>query len=183
MENARSRIVQTESAVRDINDAIGSIKDLIIRASKGTLSQTERESICAEIAQYRSQIISSLNASDSGGYMLGGYNTHTPPMTQDEGVLCYNGIELSTMTQEEYSELRAQTIEVNLGQGVTMEASITALDLIGYGSDNLIATLTRLPPSFGGAIAIWLHSPRESRRHLIGCWYGFRCRVAKKRLA
>ncbi|NLG36560.1 MAG: hypothetical protein GX549_00995 [Clostridiales bacterium] len=141
MENARSRIVQTESAVRDINDAIGSIKDLIIRASKGTLSQTERESICAEIAQYRSQIISSLNASDSGGYMLGGYNTHTPPMTQDEGVLCYNGIELSTMTQEEYSELRAQTIEVNLGQGVTMEASITALDLIGYGSDNLIATL------------------------------------------
>lgn len=141
MENARSRIVQTESAVRGVNDAITNIKDLLSRASNGTFSQAERDSICAEIAQYRSQIIAGLNASDAGGYLLGGYNTHTPPVTQQEGALCYNGIALTSMTQEEYDLLRDQTVEVSLGQGVTMEASITALDLVGYGSDNLIATL------------------------------------------
>lgn len=141
MENTRSRIVQTEGAVRAINGAIGDIKDLITHASNGTLSPSERESVCAEIAQYRSQIITDLNASDSGGYLLGGYNTHTVPMTLEEGALYYNGTELSSMSQEEYDMLRAQTIDVSLGQGVTMEASITALDLIGYGSDNLIATL------------------------------------------
>lgn len=144
VEAARTLVTETELALSDINESIQSIQELVIQASTGTMSQSERESICAEINEYRDQIISSLNTSTSGGYLFGGYNTNRPPVTESGGALFYNGIDLSTMTDTEFDTLRDQTITVALSKGITMEATITALDVIGRGSDSLIGTIDQI---------------------------------------
>lgn len=144
VNSARTLVRETESALTGIGECLQSIKELVIQASSNTLSQSEREDICAEIAQYRDQILVCLNASGSGGYILGGYNTNNTPVTESDGTVCYNGVALVDMDDAQCGALSAQTVSVTVADGIQMKAAITALDVTGYGAGNLFATLDAL---------------------------------------
>jgi flagellar hook-associated protein 3 FlgL len=144
VNSARTLVSETESALTGISECLQSIKELVIQASSSTLSQSEREDICTQISQYRDQILVCLNASGAGGHILGGYNTKSTPMTQSGGTVFYNGVALADMTGAQYNAFVAQTISVTVMDGIQMDATITALDVTGYGDGNLFATLDEL---------------------------------------
>ncbi len=144
VDAAVNLVSDTETALRDINECIQSIKDLAIQGANGTLSLSERESICAEMEQYKQQIVTNLNANSTGRYLFGGYNTKTAPVELSGSSILYNQNDIATMTAAQVSALTSETVSFSVGKGIELDITMTALDVIGSGSGNLFATIDEL---------------------------------------
>ena len=83
-----------ESSVLDqMTDAITGIKTLLVQAGDGTLSDSDRQSLATSLQSYKDQLLTLGNTKDgNGNYLFGGYNTSTPPFTEDDdGNVTYTG--------------------------------------------------------------------------------------------
>ena len=141
VNDSRNILSETETALSDIDDSLQNIKDLVSQASNGSMSISERESICQEIEQNKQQILYSLNASGTTGYLFGGYNTNTKPLVETGGAMTYNGVNLESMTDLQMEEMSSEKIAANINTGITMNVTMTALDITGKGSDNMLSNI------------------------------------------
>lgn len=137
-------ISSTETSLREINNTIQDIQGLISQAATSTVSQDQREGICTEIEQYRERILYALNTEGTGGYLFGGYNTNKPPLEYQSGVVTYNGIDLQTMTDPQFSDLSDEITFISISKGIAIDATMTALDVIGKGPENMLTTIDNI---------------------------------------
>lgn len=144
-ETARNLLADTESALQDVDTRIQDIKALVVRSSTGTMGEDERKANAEELKQIKDHIMSVLNTTNAGRYIFGGYNTSETPITiGNNGENLYNGKDLTNTANVNFDTMQSQKLGIKIGTGITIQATITALDVIGTGDDNLFGTIDEM---------------------------------------
>ncbi len=135
---------QNETTLMELNEVIMIASENAVRASAGVLSADDKKAIASHIGQLKQQVLQLANASCSGRYIFGGYNTVKEPFTLNGASLEYNGVGVSTMTPVQQAEFESQKILLPAGKGMKMQISISGTELMGTGPDNLYDIFTGL---------------------------------------
>ncbi|WP_371378239.1 flagellin [Sporomusa aerivorans] len=80
----------TDNALASLSEDITSLKELATAAASDTVTDEERENYATEVQTYLQDIITIMNADETGSYIFGGYSTGTEPyelVTTDIGDL------------------------------------------------------------------------------------------------
>ncbi len=128
---------QSESTLMELNEVIMIASENAVRASAGVLSADDKKAIANLIGQLKRQVLQLANASCSGRYIFGGYNTVKEPFAINGASLEYNGVGVSTMTPAQQADFEAQKLLLPAGKGLKMQISIPGTELMGTGPDNL----------------------------------------------
>lgn len=92
LDDAITRLANTETAFGQITDCISAIREDAIQACDGGLSAVDREAIAQEIEALREEIIQAANYSVEGTYLLSGNDTtHAAFGIADDGSVVYQG--------------------------------------------------------------------------------------------
>lgn len=98
-DDAASWMDYSDSALSQIGDSMTQIRELVVQASNGTLTDEDKSKIQDEIAQLKDGIIQIANSSYAGRYVFAGYNTDKAPFeivsTAVGEKVMYNGKYLS----------------------------------------------------------------------------------------
>lgn len=90
--SARNALSQEESVLNSINDAISSAKALMVKASNGTLSDADRQSVASELRGIYETVVGQANATDGNGrYLFGGYQDSSEPFVDTGNGMTYQG--------------------------------------------------------------------------------------------
>jgi flagellar hook-associated protein 3 FlgL len=81
-----------DSALGSVTDALQRIRELVVEGANGTLDDSDRASIAAEVKELTKQTADCLNAKIDGRYIFGGQKTTEPPFSINaDGVMVYSG--------------------------------------------------------------------------------------------
>lgn len=93
-DDAKSWLSLTDTALGQIGDLLQSARDLAVQGSNGTLTQSDMQSIAAQVDQIKQQLIQVGNTQYNGRYIFAGYKTDTKPFSDssngyagDDGVI------------------------------------------------------------------------------------------------
>ncbi|WP_434564566.1 flagellar hook-associated protein FlgL [Thermoanaerobacterium thermosaccharolyticum] len=93
-DDAKSWLSLTDTALGQIGDLLQSARDLAVQGSNGTLTQSDMQSIAAQVDQIKQQLIQIGNTQYNGRYIFAGYKTDTKPFSDssngyagDDGVI------------------------------------------------------------------------------------------------
>jgi flagellar hook-associated protein 3 FlgL len=100
----------TDTALSSISSDAGRARDLLLQGANGSLSQTDKDAIAAELDQLADSIKTAGNTQYAGSYVFSGTATQTQPFTVG-GADTYAG--------------NTQTINREIGQSVTMPVNVT----------------------------------------------------------
>ncbi|MDN7139149.1 flagellar hook-associated protein 3 [Pseudomonas sp. JQ170] len=93
MTTVSNALLQEESVLSSINDALQRASELALQAGNGGLSDADRTSIGSEIKEIEANVFGLLNSRDANGnYMFGGSKTDAPPYVRNsDGTYSYHG--------------------------------------------------------------------------------------------
>jgi flagellar hook-associated protein 3 FlgL len=100
----------TDTALGQMNDDVERVRELVLQGANGTLSQTQRDAIAAELDQIADSVKTGANTQYAGRYVFAGTATQTPPFTVN-GSDAYNG--------------DGGTISREIGEGVVVPVNVT----------------------------------------------------------
>ncbi|RQS61028.1 flagellar hook-associated protein FlgL [Burkholderia sp. Bp8984] len=82
-----------DQALQSVGNVLGSVKSLIVRAGDGSLADSDRAALAAQLEGYRDQLVSLANSTDgAGNYLFAGYQNSTAPFTKNAaGSISYVG--------------------------------------------------------------------------------------------
>ncbi|MDN5331219.1 MAG: flagellar hook-associated protein 3 FlgL [Tepidanaerobacteraceae bacterium] len=83
VDDAVTWLQNTETALQNTGEILQRIRELVVYASNGTLTEADRKAILDEIAQLKEQILQEANASYNNKYLFGGYRTDIRPFSYD----------------------------------------------------------------------------------------------------
>lgn len=144
VEDAQSWLTQSETAVMDLNEVVQSAYEQALQAGTGTMNATDKKAIATAIGQLREHALQTGNTTLGDKYIFGGYNSSTPPFQDNAGAVLYQGIDLTGATASQIAAMQSQTTNFDIGEGLQTKVSLTGVDLMGSGSDNLIGILDDL---------------------------------------
>lgn len=92
---ANNSLVQEESTLDSVNDIMQRIRVLAEEAGNGALSQSDRQSIAAELREREDELLGLMNTKNARGeYQFSGFQGKTQPFVrQGDGSFVYNGDE------------------------------------------------------------------------------------------
>jgi flagellar hook-associated protein 3 FlgL len=90
---ARSSLEQEESTLTTVENVLQQVRELAIRAGNGSLNQTDRQSIAAELSAREDELFSLMNSRNARGeYLFSGFQGKTQPFErQPNGSYAYMG--------------------------------------------------------------------------------------------
>lgn len=93
MTTVKNALLQEESVLSTINDALQRASELALEAGNGGKSDADRASIASEIKEIEANVFGLLNSRDANGdYMFGGSKSSTPPYVRNsDGTYSYQG--------------------------------------------------------------------------------------------
>ncbi|WP_321806705.1 flagellar hook-associated protein FlgL [Burkholderia sp. BCC1993] len=82
-----------DQTLQSVGNVLGSVKSLIVRAGDGSLADSDRAALAAQLEGYRDQLVSLANSTDgAGNYLFAGYQNSTAPFTKNAaGSISYVG--------------------------------------------------------------------------------------------
>jgi flagellar hook-associated protein 3 FlgL len=133
--NVKTALSSQEVHLNSVNDSLKSINDLVLWGANGTLTDDDRVGIITELESLRSSIVSSFNAQDEEGrYLFSGTKTDTAALSNASGSYVIEG----------NNDKRVVTV----AKGVSMEANMTAQEVLDLGGDNVLNQLDNLIAEF-----------------------------------
>src|SRR5690554_1463798 len=92
---ANNSLVQEESVLNSVNDIMQRIRVLAEEAGNGALSQSDRQSIAAELREREDELLGLMNTKNARGeYLFSGFQSKTQPFVrQGDGSFVYMGDE------------------------------------------------------------------------------------------
>jgi flagellar hook-associated protein 3 FlgL len=72
LESQKTSIVQAESALGDVTDALQRFRELVVSAGNGGFSESDRKTVALELSGLRDQVLALSNRTDSNGQPLFG---------------------------------------------------------------------------------------------------------------
>lgn len=146
VESAQTWLNQTETAVLEMNDIVKSAYENVVRSSSDLYNEMDKQATAEIIGQYRDHVLSIGNSTNVDKYIFGGFNTDTQPFTVDAGTgkIIYNGIDLSNPADPGIPGAQAEIIRYEIAPGMNMDVSVTGIDLMGTGDENVYNVLDGL---------------------------------------
>lgn len=82
-----------DQTLQSVGNVLGSVKSTIVRAGDGSLADSDRAALAAQLEGYRDQLVSLANSTDgAGNYLFAGYQNSTAPFTKNAaGSISYVG--------------------------------------------------------------------------------------------
>ncbi|MGI6192274.1 MAG: flagellar hook-associated protein FlgL [Christensenellales bacterium] len=145
VETAIAWLNQTDTSVYQMNEVIQSAYETLVKAVNDSMAPEDKASSAAYIAQLRDQAVTIANGQSGTKFLFGGYNVNNKPFVVDEnGKLLYNGYDLTDDTNPDLLAAEGEAITYELGSGISMEISVTGVELMGKGEDNIYNVLDKL---------------------------------------
>lgn len=73
-----------DQTLQSVGNVLGSVQSLIVRAGDGSLADSDRAALAAQLGGYRDQLASLANSTDgAGNYLFAGYQNSTAPFTKN----------------------------------------------------------------------------------------------------
>ncbi len=144
---ARNWSEQCESSLQEISGKLTDIQEQVINASTNIKNSGDRENIAVLMSELRDTIKDTLNTTVGDQYIFAGYNTSTQPITiaNDGSTVLYNGLDLSNITDPAnlaaIQSEQGQHFQLEVGYGLQMDVTMTAIDVVGVGENNLFGTI------------------------------------------
>lgn len=143
VDEAQKWLTQTETSLNELNEVIKKLYESSVQASTDTLNEDDRQATAELAAEMRDHLLTVGNSKFGDKYIFAGYNTSVPPFKVDgaTGKLLYNGIDMSDPTNAQLGIESGQMIEYSIGLNLRMDVSMTGIQLMGTGEDNLYALM------------------------------------------
>lgn len=151
--DAQAWLTQTETALTEMNSLVVRAYELASDGANGTKTPEDRKAIAKEVDQLMKQLLEAANTTYAGRQVFGGYNTTTKPFeVKDEAgqsYLWYNGEKIANLSDPSSHPtvpggLNGEKIEFEIGLGTLMEVSMSGVEVLGVGEDNIYAVLNEL---------------------------------------
>jgi len=135
LDDAVTWLSNTDTALGKINDLISSIREKVIYAGDGGLSEIDRNAIAEDIRAMRDELVQSANYNVEGRYLLGGYQTSdTPFVKNDDGTVFYLG--------------DGNRISFEVEEGTVSSVSINGRDVFPQSFERRSVTSIEVPIGF-----------------------------------
>lgn len=90
--NVQNRLGLQENALAQVGDMMGRITELTVYANNPALAASDKQSMVTEIEAIRGNLLALANSTDgTGRYLFGGTADGSPPFSQVDGKVVYNG--------------------------------------------------------------------------------------------
>ncbi|AOT70028.1 flagellar hook-associated protein FlgL [Geosporobacter ferrireducens] len=167
IDTALSWMETTETALTQLKDVIQRVRELTVRGATGSLSDTDKAAIQAEISQLKEQVVAIGNATHTGRYIFAGYQTDVAPFklveTEMGTKLTYNGkmispggialgvdaadfaafLENPDNIETTYAQA-ADAMRIEIGMSNLVTVNITGPELFEKGFGGIFESLTKL---------------------------------------
>ncbi|EAR57291.1 flagellar hook-associated protein [Photobacterium sp. SKA34] len=126
ISNVKTALSSQEVHLMAASDTIKDMRDSLLLASNGALSDADRESYANKLVSLRDAFMSSFNVQDEeGNYLFSGTQSDVPAITsQPAGGYIFEG----------NSDKRVVTV----AKGVTMEANFASQEILDLGGNNIL---------------------------------------------
>ncbi|MGD6739588.1 flagellar hook-associated protein FlgL [Photobacterium leiognathi subsp. mandapamensis] len=126
ISNVKTALSSQEVHLMAASDTLKDMRDTLLLASNGAISDADRESYANKLVSLRDALISSFNVQDEeGNYLFSGTQSDVPAITpQPAGGYIFEG----------NSDKRVVTV----AKGVTMEANFASQEMLDLGGNNIL---------------------------------------------
>jgi flagellar hook-associated protein 3 FlgL len=141
IDQAQLILREQEVGISSISDALLSVQTVVQQSLNTTFDDEDRKNMAQVVEATRENVIALLNKDFGGKFIYGGHNTSSNPMTVEHQVASYNGIPIDEMTIEEFENFSQEEMFYNTGRGTKVDVATSALDILGYGDENMLKLL------------------------------------------
>ncbi|TWI64584.1 flagellar hook-associated protein 3 FlgL [Pseudoduganella lurida] len=125
-QTASSTLAQADTVLDTLNDIMDDVRGTVLQAGSPTLSQSDRDSLAADLEASLQDILGQANTADgTGGYLFSGYKTNTQPFA------------LTSTGANYYGDQGQRELQVGSGRQMAISASgseIFEQNLTGNGT-------------------------------------------------
>src|SRR6056297_1900385 len=145
---------EQEAGISHISDSLVEVEEILQQALNETYNDNDRESMAQVVEATKENIMSLLNKDYAGKYIFGGYNTATTPLVKVGGTYKYNNVDILDIPNKTVDDIYGngdttnleisflnQSMDYNTGKGTKVDVSLSALEIVGSGEDNLFKLL------------------------------------------
>lgn len=137
VKSAKEYLTQVETSLSEMNSVVTKSYESAVNLASD-YNEDDRNEVAEMIAQFRDHILELGNGRFSESYMFGGYNTTSKPFTVDaNGELLYNNLDVSDATNPDLIAEGDDSLEYQVGDGMTVEVGFNGIDFMGTGDDNI----------------------------------------------
>ncbi|WP_010239579.1 flagellar hook-associated protein FlgL [Clostridium arbusti] len=142
IKDASNYLSTTDTTLGQVGNALTRINELLVSTGNAGFSDQERQSVKDEINQVISGLSQTLNTNFDGKYLFGGTRGTTKPLTTTDvngnTKLDYNVSDDTTQSAKELNMI-GKSLSTEISQGVTMDYSVSATDVLKYKSGDSTA--------------------------------------------
>lgn len=144
---ARNWSEECESSLQRLSGKLTAIREEVVNAATNVKNSGDRENIAVLMNELRDTVMDALNTAVGDQYIFAGHNTSNQPLTfaSDGSTILYNGLDLSNITDPaNLAAIQAeqgQRVQLEVGYGLQMDVSMTVIDIVGVGDNNLFKTI------------------------------------------
>ncbi|MEX6503080.1 flagellar hook-associated protein FlgL [Pseudomonas zhanjiangensis] len=140
---ARNSLTQEEVTLNSVNTILQRVRELAVQAGNGALSQTDRQSIAAELGERENELLGLMNTRNARGeYLFAGFQGKTQPFVrQADGSYSYAGDEGQRKLQVASSlNLAISDSGKKIFESVTNAGRLDALSTVNPAGSTLSAS-------------------------------------------
>ncbi|WP_316346808.1 flagellar hook-associated protein FlgL [Desulfuromonas acetoxidans] len=148
METSLDRLDNLDSYLDQAENLLVNAKETTINAINASMSDADMETLADSINYVKTSLMSVANAQVGGQYIFAGYLEDTPPFTEENGVVVYNG----DSNIKKLETAPGEYVETSL-DGASLFMGLTDLDgdgVLEQTGTNLFAQLTDLERAIRG---------------------------------
>ena len=143
--DARNWSEQCETSLQEISSKLADVKEQVINAATNVKNSGDRENIAVLMTELRNTVMDALNTTVGGQHIFAGYNTANKPLTFDADgkTVLYNGVDLCDIAtnMDKIVAEKEQHVQFEVGYGLQMDVTMTAIEVVGVGDNNLFQTI------------------------------------------
>ncbi|MGI2328516.1 flagellar hook-associated protein FlgL [Planococcus sp. YIM B11945] len=130
---------ETDQTIGEMVDVMQRVRELAVKGTTGTLNDTDRQAIQAEVTQLAEQMRTFGNSQVNGKYLFNGTNVKEAPFPSE------GKIDMNALAINQDSKMFA------IGDGVSIKGNVTADELFGTKDANIFATLSKISEDISSA--------------------------------
>ncbi|MDL2224964.1 flagellar hook-associated protein FlgL [Eubacteriales bacterium OttesenSCG-928-M02] len=155
LDSAETWLTQAETSLMELNSIVTHAYESTVQAASDLNNASDRKALSELIGQLREHIVGLANSKMGESYIFGGFNTGKKPFEADPaaGTITYNGLDMRTLlpTDPDYIAEQEQIVQVEIGYGVRTDMTITGIDFLGVGEENIYGIMSDLYDLLAGS--------------------------------
>ncbi len=160
INDAKSWLEVSESTLGKLGDVLHRVRELAVKASSGTNTQSDTQKILKEVKQLKTQVVHQANTTYAGRYLFSGFKTDTKLINDDEGDIAFGQFNMDVLNTE--------AIKYEIGIGDNININVPGGDLFNSGADAAASGVPSMIGNFDSLIAALSAGDNEAISSMIG---------------